>query len=367
MVALVKFIFLILLFGCGQRQLPEAPYRARIIASVGGNYVAKVVDYTYLNDVAHMRGSIGEIKGHAKVNLNADYDDVVATGNTDQLYKTVGNSVELNFHLESNVIIPNDMASMEMLGLYYGYEQTISFWQKEFDLDLDVSGKPVLHFNPELAYTSSQEKTVGTQKMNAAFFSTAGDFLFYKTSDQEEIPIKMNYGIIAHEFGHYVFHLRFANNDDSVYKLANGKTTEIDGINEGVADFLSYVVTGSVNEFEKSLPALGEQRSMPVSWTYSSLMLASCYGSYYCKGSILASALHEAAQTLGGVPVAQLIWDALPYFKEDWRNYGATPGFDYDYFLNRIVEQGSASQKSTLCASFKKWFDKSSIVLGDCS
>ena len=54
----------------------------------------------------------------------------------------------------------------------------------------------------------------------------------------------MNYGVVAQEFGHYIFDRFFANFNPLVYETdIYSNSYKLSAINEGLADFLSYLTT----------------------------------------------------------------------------------------------------------------------------
>jgi len=118
-------------------------------------------------------------------------------------------------------------------------------------------------------------------------------------------------------------------------------------------------VTGRADELGESLESIRRERNLPVTWTYSQLITSNCEGGVYCKGSILASALYEIANSPGQTPlkVGKLAYQALPGFAEDWKTFKETPTFNYQYFIKRIVGSTTGIDKLIFCEKFRKWFD----------
>jgi hypothetical protein len=201
--------------------------------------------------------------------------------------------------------------------------------------------------------------------MNAAYLPGVRDFWFFKTASREHVPVKMNFGVVAHEFGHFIFDYHFAEFDRSIYETKLGINDNfLSGLNEGLSDYFSYAVTQSVSEFGASLPELDQERRLPVSWTLRSSLDGSCKGSFYCQGSVLASALYEIAQLPGqdSLLVAQRAFAALPDFRESWKERRNTELMDYSALLNAILLQAPADEEA-YCTVFKKWFDTDNVRL----
>ena len=95
-----------------------------------------------------------------------------------------------------------------MLGTYYTYENVIAYWRQNLGLDLSDFGKLRLFHAPRIK-AESQGISI-TQKLNAAFFPGPRDFLLFRTSSYESIPLNINFGVMAHEFGHAIFDYKFA-------------------------------------------------------------------------------------------------------------------------------------------------------------
>jgi len=343
---------------------PSKPFTARIVTSVGGGkYELTEVEYTTLNSIKHMKGDYAKIIGGASLDLNADAEEVVTSNNPDDIYKDLGQEVNLDFYLDGNVVVPRTGESMEMLGLYYVFERSVTYWVTHFGINPKVFR---LFYNPSLKASVDGLELELKLKLNAAFMPGPRDFFLFETSSLiEDLPVKMNFGIIAHEFGHAIFDETFAQKDASYYETTNDLASEqLSGMNEGVSDFFSFMVTGSVNEFGNSISFLEEERAMPVSWTYSSLGDQSCADSFYCKGSIIASALHEVATSggLGALEVGKDVFAALATFRADWSAQKGSSSFDYHYLLNRILAEANDSEKVEYCESFEKWFDKSPVL-----
>jgi hypothetical protein len=341
------------------------PITARIVTSDNGVYRLQDVTFESLEDLEQVSGRVGALEGGAALNLASDIGEIIKSDSPEQIYQKRGEAVELDYYIRDGVVYPKNFKSMEMLGLYYVYEKTVAYWQDTMNVSLDDLGYPSLYYNPSLKSSEDGQTTEVTLALNAAYLSGVKDFWFFQTSELEKVPVKMNFGVIAHEFGHFIFDRYFADFDPGAYDSSSPiNRDELSGINEGLADFFSYLVTGSVNEYSASLAELGRYRTLPVSWTLATLDESGCVGGFYCKGSILASALYEISQTATGgkVRVANLILEALPLFYQDWVAYQDRFEFGYHLFINRFLEVSSAAERDGFCTIFGTWFDLSSFT-----
>ena len=355
---------LILLVSLSCRQdKAKTPLKAKIVISTESGYKLQEVTYNTLTDPDSMNGNHAKIIGNAVLNLDSD-KEVLTGSQPEDVYLKSGNDVFLEYTTKDDVLHPLNFDSMAMLTIYYHYEKTLEFWRDQLSLDLNDFGKRRLFYDPDIGAQSSLGSVTGTVKLNAAFLPGVKDFWFFKTSPIEKIPFKMNLGILAHEFSHGVFDYKFAKgNADFYISTRKESETQLSGMNEGVADYFSWMVTQREQEFVASLEDFAKERVLPVTWTTFDLIRnpSQCKGGFYCKGSVLASALYEVAKTkeVGAVVVGNTVYNALEDFRTDWEANKASEEFDYYFLLLRIIARATDEQKQHYCDSFIKWFDDS--------
>lgn len=344
---------------CGSSDKAKAPFKAKVVVSTKNGSQVAVVTFNSLKDAEHLDGDLLQFLGNSKINASIS-GDVVAKNPTD-LYLKRGESVTLDYTLEKGVIKPLSFDSLAMLTAYYHFEKILEFWRDSMGLDLADYGKFRVLYDPDIQARGNGGDIVETVKINAAFVSFTRDFLLFKTSRAEQLPLKMNMGVLAHEFAHGIFDYQFAKKDGLAYQTENGKAaTQLSGINEGLADYYSWTITQRVDVLGESLSSLAEERKLPVKWTSKNLLdnPDQCQGGFYCKGSVLASALYEIAdaKAVGAVPLGLLVYEALDTFRQDWNEHKEEDTFDYYYLIRRIIEK-SDMQKQSYCEVFLKWFD----------
>ncbi len=355
---------LILCASCGEPQdNPSRPFVARLISSEGGEYALRQVTFSTLEDIATVSGTYGQLRGSASLSVDSNASEVIASADPDSIYSHRGGSVQTDYQIKSGVIIPRNFQTMEMLSLYYNIERIAQFWTDNMGIDFQAIGFPGLFYNPKLSSEVGGVTQEVEAVMNAAYLPGVRDMWFFRTSPRENIPVKMNFAVVAHEFGHFIFDYRFANFDPKTYQpLLQSNERFLSGLNEGLADFFAYLVTRSPREFAKSLTKLDVERSLPVAWTYSSIKESGCKGGFYCEGSLLASALYEISQEPGvtAVSVGRMVYQALPIFRTAWISRQATETFDYADFL-AILIKNSEDKRALYCTVFRKWFDVESL------
>lgn len=356
---ILLFIFLTI-FSCGKEPQYSNPIQAKIISLAANDYEESIVTFKYLRDPRRMDGDIAQIRAKTILKLDQTSSDVLAD-DPETVFSKKGSAVDLDFLVKDGVLIAQNFDSLSMLSLYYDFEQIVDFWLTNFNVTLQDLGKFNIHYEPEIEGVSDNYKVSIAIRLNAAFFSGLGDFLIFKTSRKEDLPFKMNLAILAHEFGHKMFDLRFAGKDPKAYLAEDAEALkDLQGINEGFSDFCAWMLVKKTNLFADSGQLLNN-RSLPVTWTSASLEVnpTQCNGGFYCKGSVLASALYELSLQEGMSPlqIGKFVFDALPEFSKDWQANKNNPNFDYFYLLNRILGQMPKSDQSKGCTVFSKWFD----------
>jgi len=340
------------------------PYEARIVAFTPDGYRLQTVSIASLENPDNLGNTLVDFLGNAALDGEAEIDEIIDPSKKDSIYIDKGQPIRLDYQGRNGVIHPRNFDSMALLSLLYNYEKTMTFWQEQMDLSFDDFGKLRLFYAPRIKVRGRMGTIENTSKVNAAFLPGPRDLLFFRTARIEEIPINMNLGVLAHEFSHAIFDYRFADKDATVYMLGSERNQdELRGINEGIADYFSYIVTNRVEDFGDSLSVLGKYRTLPVAWSYSELSGSDCPESPYCKGSILASALFDIAAADGQSPVdvAKIVYDALPLLRTSWLEHANDIDFDYHYLIKHIISLAPAEAKNTYCESFKRWFDVSTV------
>lgn len=353
-------MFLCLTF-CGDKKIPSN-IRAKIVSLGDSGIEYKVAEFRHLTDVRAMDGDIARILGGSVIDYNTSMEDVIS-GDPDRIFTRKGSKVQLDYTVVNGVIIAQNQDSLAMLSLYHSFEGIVDFWTTQYDFTYNEIGKFNIHLDPSMSESGISIKLTVTPRLNASYFVGLGDFLLNKTSPHERVPIKMNPAVLAHEFGHKMFDIRFANRDPEFYSTKSSKAQfKLSGMNEGLADFFSWLYVQKTNLYTLSLDVNSmRDRSVPVPWTMSSLRADTsvCTGRFYCEGSVLNSALYELSlsPSMSAQMVGNATLRALPKFRSDWKDHKNDKSFDYYYLLNRIVQELPADKQTLACSIFKKRFD----------
>lgn len=344
----------------------DKPIKAKIVIPTSLGYTYKEVEISSLTSIDPLEGTYVDIKGNAELDIAEDVDEIVKSSSPTDIYKTKGEKIKINYIVKDGVVVPKDFASLSALTIYHNYETVFKFWEDNFSLSLTDFGKLTIYNNPKLTFTSDDLTATVETKVNAAFLPGTRDFWFFKKSGIAKIPLKMNLGVLAHEFSHAIFDDRFAERSVANYETASEEADFIlSGINEGIADYFAFMVTGRVTDFSLSIEQLAEEREMPVPWRLSTVIDAPCFDSFYCIGSIVASSLYEISNSLASkydnsrVEVGKAIYAALgtEEVKTFWDQYKDSNLFLISHLLIEIKNQADPADLSVYCESFKKWFD----------
>ena len=147
-------------------------------------------------------------------------------------------------------------------------------------------------------------------------------------------------------------------------------TTYYPPLNEGLADFASFTVTGLREIVSHSIPSLAKQRDLPVSWTLDNLPAfdeerirssSVCKQSFYCQGSLYASALYSLVIDKGydANRIMERVLTSLESLHDVWeKSRESNSNFGYYSFINFFLEDTTTSEKEDFCEVFKYRFDE---------
>lgn len=303
----------------------EKPYRANLISfnspipTSTELWAIDTKELKTLEEPSKAQGKYFEILTGGTIRIDS------ANGSLTVATSTSNKTSDLRLMNKSGVIVPRDTLSLYALSAFFSFEQLF----EQLDRVIPMNGDTLLKENesrfkiylePALLDRSEWTQTVVTPKLNAAFNPENNDFYLLKSSELERIPLAANQKVIAHEFGHLIFKKAFdAGRSDKCQSSAeqdfesrkkdknfSGRWAveySISGINEGYADFFSYVFTQSKNSlgdaFGDAIPnEQKESRSLiGPAFKYDQLINDDvCSGRFYCIGTLFARALYQVAR-----------------------------------------------------------------------
>lgn len=327
-------------FSCANEPAdPGAPYIAPVVvlspvqnAGDAATFSLEEKQLSTLFDLKNMNGTYFQIVGGGKLSLT----DINGSQVQDPEFEG-GGAPLLRYNVKDGVIAPRDYTTLAVLSAFYQYEQVFENMQALIGLSADdylaLNGKMKILFEPALV-----AKTKGTEanvviKLNAAFIPGKEQFVLFRRSAVEKVPIALNLQVIAHEFGHAAFEQSFYRNTFDQYSRF-AQEMVVSGMNEGFADVLSWAMTGSADVLRGSIDiadAADARNFANLQFNFDDLLETgyatsddpACSGSFYCIGTLFASAVLKSRDDLGlgnsfqdRTSVSQAVYSALQKTQE---------------------------------------------------
>ncbi|NBW80738.1 hypothetical protein EBR21_03195 [bacterium] len=312
----------VLLVGCSvATSKPIPPFRAIVlnfvpgIAPAQGSWEMSEQTLNTLEDPDTMRGTNFEIFTGQKLSIDATVGSLVSGR-----ISGTSSTAAVRYDVKNNIIVARDSSTLLLFSSFHAFEQMFDSLEQTSGLSIEtlknaVGGKYKILFEPTIEDAGAQTKARLTLKLNAAFYSEADNFLLFRRSELEKVPLAANIKVISHEFGHALFKYSFfgqrndkcsakdekefaANRNNKLFPGRFATEFAISGFNEGYADFNSFVVTGDVNPIEGSLDFedLDKRSLVGSKFTFSQLKNSNvCDKKFYCIGTLFARALYKSA------------------------------------------------------------------------
>jgi hypothetical protein len=316
----------ILLSGCSNSSpRAGAPYRAEILyfspstGTADGQWTVGERELKTLDNPEKLEGKNFEILSGRALTIDSTIGSLITGRVSGSERKN-----PIRYDVRDGVIIPRDNTTLLMFSGFYAFEQVFeqveaATGEKLSDLTDTVGGRYQVLFEPTIEVKDSGVEARVSLKLNAAFNPQSDNFILFRRSALEQIPLAANLKVISHEFGHALFKRSFFNQkldscsgiDDAAIeqrrkeKLFDGRLSveyAISGFNEGYSDFVSYVMTGETNalvgSFGNTEDRIVKSRSLTgEKFTFAQLDGSQiCPAGFYCIGTLFARGLYKASQ-----------------------------------------------------------------------
>lgn len=326
----------------------------------------------------------------------------------------------LDYRIANGIVKPTTSKSLTMLSAIYNFDTLVGAVEsltgipenEFFKTSADLS----VIYHPAVKVTAGGEVVKKYETTNAAYLAGSNQFALFMPGREEQVAMAYNAQIIAHEFGHSIFERSFFNNKFDrctkgnyvEQKLFPGRLEQeftVRGLNEGFADFVSFVWTGSGNILQSSLgisPATRERNFALIGFDYDDYSYSGsdiCTGGYYCLGTLWAKTLFEVYQSRGldpknfelrkeflretvqlmsevGKSLREFDGDRLPKPDEKMSKCevreGLSPSYDEDLlavFFEAVIENTETSKRKGYCDAISKYFGQTAFpdsARGDC-
>jgi len=218
-------------------------------------YELRVASIETLDDVAALQGEAAVAVGNARITVGQSR--IRVTGSAD---------VHAEFIEHDGVLYPSDFHSLGLATAYFNFERARAYALAR-GMEPETLRRVPFYYHPEM-YLSDSGPDGETD--NAAWFPALRSFLLFPFDAFQEIPLAMNQGVIAHEYGHGIFTAEVHGGvwpppwlagwcPDGACTEANG-VRMLDVLEEGFADAWAVGVTRDPWFTHHSISALGDGR-----------------------------------------------------------------------------------------------------------
>ncbi len=349
-------IFVLLSLGCGPSE-PGINFETRYV-------VMDLEDQTYqlaerpletLESVVEVRGSALTMRHGGEL-----YAGVSAPETAEEFEQALlvrdDIAPQLDFEMQSNVVVPFDTDSLMMLTAYHHVERAKIYFE---GLDLQDSVGPLPTYYRPTVDTGPILLPIPLLTDNAAYAYTLDAFLLPPQFLLSELPLAANRGVMVHEYSHAVFN-RVVYNDERVPEYLfeewpNAAINELRSLDEGVADIFGALETGDANFIEPSITAdFGIDRDLAVLRTLDQGLLDTAQNqdeltyNPYDLGSVVASTIWSLLDVFTNEELGALVLDSLYTIR------GPGPDFRIVSFFNAFVNASPAAERTHVCERFRE-------------
>jgi len=223
---------------------------------------------------------------------------------------------------QNGILIPKNYKTLVMFTSYWSFHQIFKQLKSYVGLTIKEllnkrqSGPLRIMYEPQVQVITISEaaeeesKLLVKQELTAAHIPFSNWFIAYRSSKEENLPFIMNLQVWAHEFSHLLFSYFFFGMGKPVSRCDFYTASfVVDAINEGLADFFNFLITGSADILgatiqDRSLSKLRDFRQPEFSYMDFEFSLtggpSKCKGiaSIYCLGTLFAHALLTSQEIL---------------------------------------------------------------------
>lgn len=265
----------VVLSGCE----PQRPAPVRVMALIQTNrgvYEPKEISLGTVRNIVSLEGPAATITGGARIII--DFSDQLISSSGGNLsdeqigavfVKNRGLPPRASYVEKQGVLWPADFHTWNLVSTYFHFEKSFEYFQLAGVPGEELAGSQV-YYTPYFAFYASQTGSELVQRDNAFFFSPIKAFALLPFEQLQQIPLAMNYGVIAHEFSHRVFSKRVYEGRAFPQPIVAWGTSPavniLKSLDEGLADFHAYGATCHGNFgcdprwLEDSLPAAEADR-----------------------------------------------------------------------------------------------------------
>jgi len=231
---------------------PNKPAPVKVMALIQtnqGTFSPKEVSLESVGNVVELSGTAAKLIGGAVIVLNFNDPLISAAGGNlteqqiQQLFvRNPGSPVQASYVEKNGVLWPADFHTWNMVSMYYNFEQAFKYFQAAKVNANDIAS-PTTYYTPYFAIANGTGPEV-QQLDNALFDAPIKAFAILPWDELQQVPLAMNQGVVAHEYGHWVLDQKAYGGRAFPQALFMwGGLPQINilkSLDEGLADFHAY-------------------------------------------------------------------------------------------------------------------------------
>ncbi len=318
----------VVLFGtaCEPTVTPPNPTRMMVLLKdPDGVLRPNQVELTTLTRPAALEGTAGFLIGGARIEVDPN-DPLIQNARTyeqlrDALVKDEGRPVKAEFFDQAGVLWPADFHTWNMATAYYHLERSAQYFRDTGAVPESALDKARIYYFPKVHFHDE-----GPDPMvdNAMWYSLVQSLFVLPFDALQTEPLSINAGVMTHEFAHRVFN-RLVHRGAPVPAAINAWSSTVgstpglnvlDALEEGFADFHAVASScrsryGCDTRFMSTSfdTQVADSRDLAAPRCMSAALANALYtagrdefggiGQQYAVGTLIASALWEAAEATG--------------------------------------------------------------------
>ncbi len=205
--------------------------------SGAGGYVIEARELPELHDVRHMKGEVGSIEYGGYVDVDAGW--------------TGGRELDIRIVVEDGVAVPLDPSGVVLYSFYAHLVDTVAWaelqgFEAEALVPVQIAVNPAVDVLIEL-----------TPADNLAYGTGYHTFVILPDGGERDVPLAANLGVVAHEFGHALFHALLSGGPQQpplVDDLSLVSARWLSSLHEAFADTLGALITDDPAFIQQSIP-----------------------------------------------------------------------------------------------------------------
>lgn len=263
-----------------------------------------------------------------------------------------GRAIDLQYQVVDDVFYPIDRDGLILLS-FYSHLEAVQTILKETDLEVEQ----VFPINSAVTPILPDITLAFFPFENAAYVPGSHHFIILSDLMEKEVPLAANKGVVAHEFGHAVFHW-LTTGDLKASALGNGTSkasNSLSSLDEGMADVLGALVSGQSNfiSYSLELPArdlAGDQTFQKLDVlpeTFESEGALDLYDPY-SLGSVFAATVWDVYLSgIDRVEMLNWVFRSTRAFAENHSDEESLANKKLSYlWLNEFVSQASTEEEA---------------------